>query len=376
MKDRIWVQRYQQNQQNFMSFIVDFETLNRISQVLVYGECKYGYQRKADKKHYIKIKNDLLKDEEATLPTSIILGADKDEIEKCLLEKHGHYYLDFSRVKQPIFRIVDGQHRLKGLEEAVKVKPDLKKFAFNVVVVETTVENRYKELNMFTDINSKSKRIRVDLALLAKYNYEIYGGKIEALDEHIAVKTAFKLKENRSDKNVWRNGINFDIHEENSLGIVSVNAFAKSIRPMCERYLRDVGFNATTASDTEKYEIVEKGSDFLADLLLEAWTIVAEKWGGCFSATVENDFFYDIKEFFYNRKYYIQKTLGVKVLNSILYESIRKRKITEYNLGDFYRTIIASNINISNWSAGDLFAGLSSESGFKVAKSYVLNKHK
>lgn len=374
MEDRIWINRYSQNDQKFISFVMDFETLNRTSKVLVYGESKYGYQRKPDKKHYVKVKRYLVEDDQAMLPSSIILGADSAVLSRYIKTEKGHSYLDLKGVKDKIFRIVDGQHRLKGLEEAVKSKPELAHFMFNVVVVETDVSERYKELSLFTDINSKGKRIRVDLALLAKYNYEVYGGSVDSLGIHIAVKTAYKLKENRDPKNIWRNGINFDIHEEKALGIVSVNAFVKSIKPMCDRYLRDSELDIKSMSDQAIYEVTEKASDFIMGLLLEAWTIIGEKWGGCFSPTVENDYFYDIKEFYYNRKYYIQKTLGVRVLNTILYESVRQGKITEYNLGHFYRTIIASNVNISNWSTGDIFAGLSSQSGFRIAKNYILNK--
>ncbi len=374
MNNRVLIQRYTQNNQRFINFIVDFRNLNRTSNVLIYGESKYGYQRKPDKKHYLKIKKYLLGEPEAILPSSIILGVDSEVIGQYIIKEKGIEYLELHKIKEKIFRIVDGQHRLKGMEEAIRSKPELNDFMFNVVAIETDQAKRHQELNIFTDINSKSKRIRVDLALLAKYNYAIYEDKIDTLAEHIAVKTAYKLKENRDDRNIWRNGINFDIHEDKALGIVSVNAFVESIKPMCNRYLRDINFDMKKADDQEKYLISEKGSDHLAGLYLEAWTIIAEKWGGCFTPTVENDYFYDIKEYFYNRKYYIQKTLGVKVLNTILYESIRQGRITEYNLGPFYRTIIASNINISNWSTGDIFAGLSSESGFRLAKSYVLNK--
>lgn len=387
---KVWIRRYQQNGHRFISFIIDFASLNGISQVLVYDESKYGYQRKPDKKHYLKIKKYLLEDQQAMLPLSVMVGVDSEDIEAHIGSEGGHDYLDVTGIGHKIFRVVDGQHRLKGIKEAAKVKPELASFMINVVAIETEQSQRYKELNIFTDINSKGKRIRVDLALLAKYNYEIYGGHIESLSEHIAVKTAYKLKENMDPRNVWRNGINFDIHEEKALGIVSVNAFVKSILPMCNRYLRDwekareampikegesnSHSTITDVDEEELFKMTEEASEFLAKVLLEAWTIVAEKWGGCFTSAVENDYFYDIKEFFYNRKYYIQKTLGVRVLNTILYESIRKGKLTDYNLGRFYRTIIASNVNISNWSTGDIFAGLSSESGFKVAKSYVLNK--
>lgn len=374
MGDKILVQRYSQNNQNFINFIMDFKTLKRTSRVLVYGENKYGYQRKPDKKHFTKIKKYLLNDENAILPSSIILGVDSAEINKHMSTDHGNTFIDLKDVDKKIFRIVDGQHRLRGLEEAVKVKPELENFMFNVVVIETALEERSKELGIFTDINSKSKRIRVDLALLAKYNYEIYEGKIEKLGEHIAVKTAYKLNENNDERNIWRNGIKFDVHEEKALGIASINAFKHSIKPICDKYLRDIDFEMESASDEEKYNIAEEASDYISKLLIEAWSIVAEKWGGCFTPTIGNDYFYDIKEYFYNRKYYIQKTLGVTVLNAILYDSMRKDNITQYNLGKFYRTIIASNIKISNWSAGDIFAGLSSESGFRIAKNHVLNK--
>lgn len=374
MGHRIWVNRYHQNSHNFISFIIDFSNLNSISQVLVYNESKYGYQRTPDKKHYLKIKKYLLEDDQAMLPLSVMLGVDKDALEPHIKKDKGHDYLDVSSISHKIFRVVDGQHRLKGIKEAAKVNPALSKFMINVVAIETSQSERYKELNIFTNINSKGKRIRVDLALLAKYNYELYGGHIEHLGEHIAVKTAYKLKENPNPKNIWRNGINFDIHEEKALGIVSVNSFVKSILPLCERYLKDLQSDLSAMNEEDLFEVTEGASDFLAKLLLEAWTIISEKWGGCFTPAVENDYFYDIKEFYYNQKYYIQKTLGVRVLNTILYESIRQSKITDYNLGRFYRKIIASNVNISNWSTGDIFAGLSSESGFRVAKSYVLNR--
>lgn len=374
MDNRIWIRRYTQNSHKFISFIIDFANLNSISQVLVYNESKYGYQRTPDKKHYVKIKKYLLENDQAMLPLSVMLGVDTLDLEAHIKSENGHDYLDVDGISHKIFRVVDGQHRLKGIKEAAKLKPSLAKFMINVVAIETSPAERYKELGIFTNINSKGKRIRVDLALLAKYNYEIYSGNIEHLSEHIAVKTAYKLKENPSPKNVWRNGINFDIHEEKALGIVSVNAFVKSILPLCDRYLKDIHIDLSQISEEALFETTETASDFLSKLLLEAWTIISEKWGGCFTPAVENDYFYDIKEFFYNRKYYIQKALGVRVLNTILYESIRQGKITEYNLGRFYRQIIASNVNISNWSTGDIFAGLSSESGFKLAKSYVLNR--
>lgn len=374
MENKILIQRYTQNNQNFISFLIDFKTLYRTSKVLVYGESKYGYQRKADKNHYLKIKKYLLSDEKAILPSSIILGVDEDKMQQYCVQVGGNTFLNLEGIEEEIFRIIDGQHRLKGLEEAVKVKPELENFVFNAVVVESKIAERSKELSIFTDINSKSKRIRVDLALLAKYNYEIYEGKIEKLGEHIAVKTAYKLNENPDERNIWRNGIKFDIHEEKALGIVSINAFKHAIKPICDKYLRDMDFNMEKSTDEDKYLMAESASDFIVKLLIEAWTIVAEKWGGCFAPAVENDYFYDMKEYFYNRKYYIQKTLGVQVLSSILYDSIRHHKINKYNLGQFYRTIIASSINIANWSTGDIFAGLSSEAGFKLAKNYILNK--
>lgn len=374
MDNRIWVRRYSQNSQKFMSFIIDFASLNSISQVLVFNESKYGYQRKPDKRHYLKIKKYLLEDDNAMLPLSVMLGVDSSEINNHIKEEDGHEYLDIGNISQKIFRVVDGQHRLKGIKEAAKVNPKLGQFMINVVVIELDREERYKELNIFTNINSKGKRIRVDLALLAKHNYEIYKGEIDSISEHIAIKTAYKLKEDTNPKNVWLNGINFDIHEEKALGIVSVNAFVKSILPICKRYLKDIEVDIESLTQDELLSLTDSASDFMVSLLLKAWTIIHEKWGGCFTSAVENDYFYDIKEFYFNRKYYIQKTLGVRVLNSILYESIRRGRVSEYNLGEFYRKVIASNVNISNWSTGDIFAGLSSESGFTLAKSYVLNR--
>lgn len=374
MDKKLWVQRYRQNDQRITSFVMDYETISRLSREMVYGESAYGYQRPPDKKHYAKIKKYLLEDSQAVLPSAILMGVDAKTMDRYICYEHNRGYLAVENIDAPLFRVIDGQHRLKALAEAVKVKPELNSFQLQVIAIETDVLTRKCELDVFIDINTKAKKIPVDLALVAKYNYEVYSGAVDGLEEHIAVKTAYKLKENRSDGNVWRNGIYFDSREDKALGIISVNAFVRSIQPMCRRYIRDIGFDVKAATVDERHQMTEEASDFMIRLLLAAWAIIAEKWGGCFLPTVESDQFSEIKEYYYHRNYYIQKSLGVRVLNAILYDTIRRGKIQNYNLGRFYRTIIASNINIINWSTGDVFAGLSSEAGFKVAKSYILNK--
>lgn len=385
MEKKVLIQQYKQNNQDFINFIIDFESLNRICKVLVYGEDKFGYQRKPVKLHYLKIKNYLISDTKAILPSSIILGVDEDEISKYLKKENEYTYLNISIIKDKIFRIVDGQHRLKGLEDAVKENPSLKYFNLNVVTIITKKDERSKELVIFTDINSKSKRIRVDLALLAKHNYEIYEQKIENLSEHIAIKVAYKLKEdekklllalkedcNINNENVWKNGIKFDIHEENALGIVSVNAFKESIQLICDLYIKENNANYKDLTSDEQIIISEKLSDETAKIILKAWMIISNKWHGCFKKTIEKDNFNEIQEYFYNNEYYIQRTLGVKALNGILYDLIKEQGVGALNMDDFKKIITNSKVKIENWRTGDIFSGLSSESGFKKAKEIIL----
>ena len=202
-----------------------------MSEVLVYKDDEDGYQRKPNRAHYLKIKNYIVKNHETfKFPTSIILGTDKDKIEKLIKSDPCGDYIEIDEnFNEKVFRSVDGQHRIEGIREAAKEKPSLNNLLLNAIILISPSGHKSVELEAFIDINSTAKRISTDLATLARFDYEIKEKRIsESPTKHIATKTAFYLKED-DPLSVWSSAIKFDIHSEISLGIVGVTLFRESI---------------------------------------------------------------------------------------------------------------------------------------------------
>ena len=365
--------KYRQHKQEFLSLVLPFRVINEISRVLIYGEDKYGYQRKLDRKHYNKIKKDLIA-RQAILPTSIILSVDNnyiiekmDEIDSDLLE----LTLDSG---DKAFRIVDGQHRIEGLKLAMEDEPEFKEFFLNVIILVTEPENRVREVEVFEDINSKAKKIKTDLTILAKYNYVLLGEKqVDDLSEHISIKAAYSLNETIPGS-VWHNAIQFDFNTQEKMeGIIGVSAFINSIIPITKEYIRkepvsDVG-------DKEKLiAYTNAKSEILASFLNDAWGIVKKKWPQCFNNTIQKNLF-NYTEVQYSKGHYIQKTAGTNAIHMIFYECMSENNgLNEEVINLFKRKVFDSTIKSREWEIGGIFSGLTSKSGFKNVKNYILNK--
>jgi len=77
-------QEYYQYNQKFISLTLDYKTINTNSEVLIYGEHRYGYQRAVNELHLSKMVATLQNTNEILSPTSILLGVAPHEIEDCL----------------------------------------------------------------------------------------------------------------------------------------------------------------------------------------------------------------------------------------------------------------------------------------------------
>ena len=151
-----------QNTQEFLIASMPFKCIDLFSKVLVYGVDENGYQRKPEPKHYNKIRDYVINNPSSfKLPTSIILGIDKENLRK--ISSKNIITLDTTKTRNDIFRIVDGQHRIYGLREAAQKEKNINEFPLPVTIVVTSPKSRSIELEIFTDINSKSKRIKIDL---------------------------------------------------------------------------------------------------------------------------------------------------------------------------------------------------------------------
>lgn len=371
-------QKYTQNDQEFYSIVMPFKEVNRISEVLVYGKTEYGYQRKPEKKHYLGIRNSLIQDGES-LPTSIILSGNKDEVSNYLtpLSIDGHknsnlFEFDSEQIKDKIFRIVDGQHRIYGLDEASQENPKFLDFPLNVIIVVTEDDMRYKEVVLFRDINSKAKKLKTDLTLLAMYNYELIRqqklSNEDDLIKHLLVRTVHFLNEN--DESVWNSAIQFDIHEQPVQGIIGVAAMTNSVRPLVKKYISaqwgDVRGDLTYSKDI--IELLNTHAQILSQIISEAWSYVESKWTGCFEST--GTLFKGEPR--YNKSYYIQKTTGTNAIHSILEENINFKKIGENDLFESYAMVINNSpLETDDWAVGGRLSGLTSKSGFSKAKRII-----
>lgn len=359
---------YKQNGQEYISLVLPFYVINEISKVLVYGKDEYGYQRELSENHYKDIKKSLIH-ENIILPTSIILSVNREDIADKISQINSSLIeLDID-LKEKLYRIVDGQHRLKGLEEAVKEKPELKNFMINVIILLTENQNRLVEVETFIDINSKAKKIKTDLTVLAKYNYEILGEKeINDMHKHMCIKVAYMLQDKIQDS-VWKNAIKFDGNSSKGEGIIEVNAFTKSIASLVKTVIDKKGIvysNNINEIDKVAYEV--------AKVISAAWRIVYEKWNMCFVESLEKDIDNNFIRTYYNTKYYIQKTTGANAISMILNDTLQEASNIDEGMNEFKGILKRSLIKSDDWLVGKKFSGLTSGSGFKKAKKFIMNE--
>jgi DGQHR domain-containing protein len=357
--------KYSQHSQEYISTVLPFRVILETSRVLVYGEDDYGYQRKTDKKHYMAIKKYLIKKESGILPTSVILSVNRSDLDKITSPNPcGENTVNLTIPTGKVFRIVDGQHRIKGLTEALKDDESFNNYPLNVIILITEPEKRVVEIEVFKDINSKAKKIKTDLTLLAEHNYRLLGQKSiddnNKLVEHIGVKVAYCLNEEVKGS-VWNHGIKIDIHADHSLGIIGISAFTNSIKNIVRKYVTE---NPFIGYDPIDY--ANKSSIEIAKFLNTAWDIVGKKWTKCFNERLEKDL-YDLVSVFYNDSYYLQKTTGTNAIHLILMDTISDFGFSAQAINAFGEIIKYSHIKEREWESGGSFSGLTSGSGFRRA---------
>jgi DGQHR domain-containing protein len=383
---KIYCTRFKQNNQEYLSMIMPYDIIAKNSEVLVYGKHPQGYQREPESNHYNKIRDYILNNKDFILPTSLVLAVDKNQIENLINYSSSNFALDIKEfsANRKIFRIVDGQHRILGMKEAIKLKPALKSFCFNVIILVTKPNRRSIEMEVFYNINSKGKRLKVDLIELARFNYRILEKTLneKEINEHISIQTAYYLNE-KVNNSIWQNAIKIGIHDEEVIGLIGVNAFRESIAGIVDAYLKINDNNKYKTIEGEKLiEYSEKSANKVADFLHKAWNeSVKDKWKYCFKkGETLMDHFLEPKEIFYHSKYYLQRTMGAKAINGILSNIVNGKERSEINgltsasLKEFNRIIQASKVTSDDWEIGGTFSGYSSESGFKKVAQFIANK--
>jgi DGQHR domain-containing protein len=378
--------RFMQNSQEYISLILPFHVIEKYSEVLVYGKHPQGYQREPEPNHYHKIRDYILNDKEFILPTSLVLAVDESDINKMIIGLKSEQKIDINNApgKKKIFRIVDGQHRILGMREAIKDKPNLINFYFSVIILVTKPNKRSIEMEVFYYINSKGKRLKVDLIELARFNYRILEKNLKGkeINEHIAIQTSYYLNEITKDS-IWKNAIKIGIHDEEVIGLIGVNAFRESIGGIVDAYLKiDENNKYINLKGEQLIEYSQKSASKIAEYLHKAWDkSVKDKWNYCFKkGDTVMDLFLEPKEIFYNAKFYLQRTMGAKAINGILSNIVNGRAndnivgLSNASLKEFDRIIKSSKVSSDDWEVGGTFSGYSSESGFKKVSKFITNE--
>jgi DGQHR domain-containing protein len=373
--------KYKQSTYNLISTVLPFKLVNQLSKTLIYGVNEGGYQRAQDERHYLNIKK-YIETDNFIFPNSIILAVDESRLKDIINKDNGDgvIYLNFDNIDDHIFRVVDGQHRLLGIDNAIKNNPSLADLGLQISIIETPANKRSIEMEIFSNINSKAKRLKTDLIELAKYDYRIIENKIgkSELNQHIAINTAYYLNENVSLENVWQNAIKIDIHAEHKIGIIGVKAFSEAIYGIVSAYINK---NLTTIDPLDNQDLIKfsrNSAEEISAFIIEAWKIVNKKWPNAFldpRKIIDIDSQY--KTIVYNPSFYIQKTLGCKSINYIISDMLKYNFGGKFDinvLSQFEETITKSRLHDYDWILGKTLSGISSESGFNKVSRIIKNE--
>lgn len=364
--------KYIQENQLYLSTVLPFKHVNEIAKPLIYHKDNpLGYQRQLDKKHYYDLARKLLTGE-VTLPTAIVLGVSEEFIKQFIDINQEESIVDFPisqllQSEEPMFSVVDGQHRLAALELAATKNSNLLDYSLNIIILVNKDIDRIKEIKVFTDINSKAKKITTDLTLLAEYNYRLHYlpsiSQQEILD-HVGVEVAYNLNELKhvSLVNIWFGAIKVDVTSNVNSGIIGVAAFKNSLNPLIKTFIEAKGYDRIFISPT--IDQIQSISIELTEFLVRAWEITYRHWPMAFTN--------DDNESRFNSNFYIQKTTGVNALHQIMMECIKRDRVN--TLESYQEILLKSPIKYEDWKAKGPFSGLTSKSGFNKAVGIILSK--
>lgn len=372
--------KYSQTNYSLISTVLPFEIVNRKSKTLIYGIDEGGYQRIQDEKHYLSIKK-YVETGNFVFPNSIVLAIDESQLPKIeSTQDQGITFLNFDDTQDVLFRVVDGQHRLLGIEKASQLNSNLLNLNLQISIIITPNNKRSVEMEIFSNLNSKAKRLKTDLIELARYDFRILEDKIGSrdLNSHISINTAFNLNENTSVDNVWQNAIKIDIHSENRIGIIGVTAFSESISGIVASYISLRQNEVEQLDDSELIAFSRSASNDISQFLIDCWKIVNDKWPKTFldphkMLDIDNQY----KSIIYDPNFYNQKTLGCKSIGYLISDILKDQFDNTFNIGaiESFRTIINdSKLNDFDWKLGKTLSGISSESGFKKVTKIIKNE--
>lgn len=362
---------FQQDGHTFYLFKIPAKDLIRIALIERYNSDEgTGYQRPPYKTHYRKIAVYLKDKFPATLPTAILAAIspvqleplpDTDEILIC--DK---------------IRIVDGQHRILGLEElrrgyndagTLRYEQLLQSYEFPVILMSEQpmegLEYSQMEVEAFININSKGKKVKTDLAESLKADTYQRSVRDQASELFLNHETEQSCTTNviqalaKDQKSFWYNKIILG-DEIDRKKPISITAFSKAVRPIVQLRLQNLQEDGRImTSDLESEE------EMIGVCIERAWGIVRRKWPACFRQNGAE----------YDESYNICKGIGIFPIYDLLYSCIAEQGgDLEQGLAVFRSIINKSQVTASDWLVGGSFTGMSSGQASKKIVRYLKNE--
>lgn len=328
-----------------------------------------GYQRQPIPAHYKRISKYLMQKEPAPiLPTAILASVSPVHIEE----------IDNDLYIYDKIRIVDGQHRIKGLEalkdgytkdgkERYEELNNTYRFPIILMVLSPPENTKHKipllEVDAFININNKGKRVSTDLA--KQLSAQIHNRTVlecsegAKLDNTAIANEATNIVEQltKNENNFWFDKIILgDVIDKQKP--ISITAFAKAITPIVQIRLQTM-----QAKGIVKAEDLSQERDRICQLINRAWKIVIAKWPDCF-----------IDEFTHNDRYNICKGIGVFPIYGLLGECLKDiPSDIDLALNTFRGIISRSTVVSSDWLTGGRFTGMSSGQAIKQLIRIIKN---
>lgn len=307
-----------------------------------------GYQRSIDDKHCGRIVSFLEK--EFFLPTPIICSVDSV----------------FNEDTFPL-RVVDGQHRIHALKMLKKDNyeryHEIENLEIPVIVMAGVDENL--EIETFININKTAKKVDTSLALVLrnKINRSAMGSDDLSIPraEYLAVELARMLNENDEERNIWCDKILYEGQTKNTLQLITLNAFVKSARSLLNLF----GRKSIISLDWNERQDMKKCQNECCDMMLDVWTIVAQRWSELFDDTIE-------------KRRIIQGPIGFSSINRVLKRLIKEYEISDrQSLSKYFSSLISdSRIDYRQWLPGNYFSRYSSESGYNIVADEIFTSSK
>lgn len=327
-----------------------------------------GYQRQPIPGHYKKIAKYFMETNKAILPTAILAAISPEHVKEV-----DSNILD---LKDKI-RIVDGQHRIKGLEalkdgyttNSMERYISLKEnYEFPIILMSIPPDGdlgvSILEVNAFININNKGKKVNTNLAkeLIEQSHRRRHINEKEyvSFNDELVSTTATRIIRDLSDtyESLWYQNIILGDDVDNKKPI-SINAFSKAIKPIVYQCLR-----GTQTQDIISANTLDLEENIILHFIDTAWNIVIEKWPECFT-----------KEKKYNNSYNICKGIGVFPIYGLLSEFLEKNLIDKTaSLKQFRECIFASRVVSSDWLVGGRFTGLTSGQAIKQVIRVIKNE--